>query len=81
MAKRSLTLRRRWLARCASLFCCLAAGAGAQTAPAQPDRAAILIEPERVFDGVDGTMHPGWRPSMPAIRFARKARPSMSAFP
>lgn len=64
MAKRSLTLRRRWLARCASLFCCLAAGSGpgiAQTAAAQPDGATILIEPERVFDGVDGTTHSGWR--------------------
>jgi len=61
MATRSSTYRLRWLAGCAPLFCCLAAGAGAQTAPAQPDRAAILIEPERVFDGVDGTTHPGWR--------------------
>lgn len=49
------------------LACRFAAGAaviliaGAVPAAAQTQPQATLIEPDRVFDGVDGTEHPGWK--------------------
>ena len=44
----------RWLSMMAALLL-----GGAASPPGEP--AAILLRPAAVFDGVDGTAHPGWQ--------------------